>query len=465
VDETRQLARFVAEADYARLPPEVVEATRIFVLDDLAAGCAGAQTPWAEMVAGLAHETSSGPCTVFGRPWTTSPAYAALVNGVMIGGFEVDHPFTPGSCHPSGAVFPAVLAMAEREGRDGRALITAVAAGYELLCRVGLAATRAVEDERGFHGPGTNAAFGAAAGAAKAGGLTEDGILNALGIAGSHGGGLGEFFREGAMTKRLHLGRGAQMGVECALLAGRGFTGPSTVLEGSHGFLRAYSPSPKPELLVEGLGERYVMLGLTLKAYPCHISFHAVIDGIQRFRRAYAIQPEAITSIRVASGARMMEERFADRGPATLMGAQYSLPWSLAFALCQEVADPQAWLDADLDDPAIRRLAGLVELCPEPERVGSPGRPVANVTITIGSATHTFSVTDWKGAPSNPYTYTEMAEKFARYAGPLLPAPTIAEIVERVADLERQPDVGALARLLAAPNSAPRSSEINSSGR
>src|SRR5688500_3055245 len=97
VDETRTLARFVADATFGSLPPEVVEATRVYILDNLAAGCAGARTPWADMVADLAQDTSIGPCTVFGRPWTTSPAYAALVNGVMVGGLEVDHPYTPGS--------------------------------------------------------------------------------------------------------------------------------------------------------------------------------------------------------------------------------------------------------------------------------------------------------------------------------------------------------------------------------
>ncbi len=450
VDETRTLARFVADADFGSLPPEVVEATRVYILDDLAAGCAGARTPWADMVADLVHETSTGPCTVFGRPWTTSPAGAALANGVMVGGFEVDHPYTPGNCHPSGAVFPAALAVAERERCDGRAFMTAVAAGYELLCRVGLAATRAVEDERGFHGPGTNAAFGAAASAAKLIGLPKAGILHALGIAGSHGGGLVEFFREGAMTKRLHLGRGAQLGVECALLAARGFTGPSTVLEGSHGFLHAYSPAPRPALLVENLGTHYFMLGMILKAFPCHISFHAVIAGIQDFRRANTLKPDAITRIRIASGTRMMEERFADRRPSTLMGAQYSLPWSAAFALCRDVSDPQTWLELDLDDPTVRRLAGLIELDPDVGPSGKPGEPVAEVSITVGGTTYTFTVTDWKGAPTNPYTFPEMAEKFSRYAAPLLPASTITEIVERVAGLERQPDVGVLARLLAA---------------
>src|SRR5690606_1705517 len=148
--------------------------------------------------------------------------------------------------------------------------LAAVALGYEALCRVGAAATRAVEDERGFHGPGTNAPFGGAFGAGRALGLSADQMLHAAGIAASHGAGILEFAREGAMTKRLHIGRGSQLGLESALLAQHGFTGPTTGIEGDHGFLRVYSPSPQPERLLEDLGERWLLFDMSLKSYPCH---------------------------------------------------------------------------------------------------------------------------------------------------------------------------------------------------
>ena len=165
----------------------------------------------------------------------------------MIGGFETDHAYIRGSCHPSACAFPAALAVAERDHLDGKTFLASVALGYEVACRVGAAATRAVEDTAGFHGPGTNAPFGGAAAAAKALGLDSEGVVNALGVAGSHAGGLLEFAREGAMTKRLHVGRGAQTGLESALLAAQGFTGPSTVLERGTGVfsrctLRRQSP-------------------------------------------------------------------------------------------------------------------------------------------------------------------------------------------------------------------------------
>ena len=445
MNETYRLAEWVARTTYEDLPSDVMDAIKIYILDDLAAGFAGARTSWADMAASLHHQTSVGPCSLFARSWTTSASAAALINGVMVGGFECDHPFSQGNCHPSVAVFPALLAIAEQQHLDGRSFLTAMALGYEALCRIGVAATRAVEDERGFHGPGTNAAFGGAAGVGKALGFSADLLANALGIAGSHGGGLLEFFTEGAMTKRLHIGRGSQMGLESALLAARGFTGPSTVLEGEHGFFHAYSPSPRPELLLEGIGDRYLLYDITIKAYPCHVSFQAVVDAIQRFRATRTYNPAQIQSIRIEGTGRFFEERFGERRPTTLMGAQYGLPWSVALALSRDVADPMAWSEDDLADAQISRLAALVELNAGGARFGTPGEPSAEVTITIDGSAHVLPVTDWKGAPTNPCSYEDVAAKLRRYAEPYLAGSRIDEIVERVAGLEREGDVAGLA--------------------
>ncbi len=447
MDETRRLAEFAAGCRYQDLPPSVVEAVRVYVLDNLASGLVGSRTPWADMVGDLVRETApDGPCSVFQRPWTTSPSHAALVNGTMIGGFETDHAFVPGSCHPSAAVFPAALAVAEKRRLDGRSFIAAVAAGYDLACRVGAAATRSVEDQRGFHGPGTNAPFGGAAGAGRALGLDTDAMVNALGIAGSHAGGLLEFAREGAMTKRLHVGRGAQMGLESALLASRGFTGPSTVLEGEKGFLRVYSPSPRPELLLEGLGERYLLMDMLVKAYPCHASFHPVVEGIHRLRAGGGMEPGSVESVRVVGYERMIR-RHDQREPTSVLGAQYSLPFSVAVALCRDIADPFSYSEETLWDPAVRKLALSVELAVDGERFGRAGGPAAEVSLTVSGSVHTFQVAGWKGAPGNPYTFEEMAGKFRRYAAGSLDPERAEQVVRTVSVLE-DAGVGDLSALL-----------------
>ena len=250
MNETRQLAQFVHDTGYDDLPREVVEACRVFLLDNLASALVGARTPWAKMVQSLAEENGGqGQCSILGINKSASMPYAALANGTAIAGFETDQAYYPGSCHPGAVVLPALLAVAQTQPIDGRRFLESFALAYEAVCRIGRAAGRAVEDKAGFHGPGTNGPFGSAITAGKALSLDIESLVNALGIAGSHGAGIMEFAREGAMTKRLHLGRAAQTGLESALLAQKGFTGPSTVLEGDRGFLNVYSPIPHPSLL------------------------------------------------------------------------------------------------------------------------------------------------------------------------------------------------------------------------
>ena len=448
MNETKQLAEFVAESGYGDLSTQVVEATRVYILDNLASGLVGSSTPWSHMVGDMARENApQGPCSVFARNWTTSPSYAALVNGTMIGGFETDHAFVQGSCHPSASVFPAAFAIAERDHLDGKSLLVSIALGYEVTCRVGLAATRAVEDVAGFHGPGTNACFGGAAGAAKAMGLDAPQTVNALGIAGSHAGGLMEFTREGAMTKRIHVGRGGQMGLESALLAARGFTGPSTVLEGDRGFLRVYSPSPLPELLVDGLGEHFILMDIIVKAYACHASFHHVIDAIRRFRDNHAFDATYIEHVKVAGSERMVN-RQGDREPTTVLGAQYSLPFSMAVAICRDITDPLVYNEDTLWDERVRALAKSVEMTTDEERFGKPGAPTAEVTLTISGNSHVLPAAGWKGSSSNPCTYDDIASKFRRYASTYLPPATIEDIVEKVRDIEHIGDIADFARLL-----------------
>ncbi len=448
MNETVRLAEYVTSTAYKNLPESVVEAVKVYILDNLASGFVGSATPWAGIVAEMARESApQGACSVFGRSWTTSPSCAALVNGTMIGSFETDHAFVQGSCHPSAAVFPAALAIAERDHLDGKSLILSVALGYEVACRVGLAATRAVEDERGFHGPGTNASFGGAVGAGKALGLNAAGMVNALGIAGSHAGGLMEFAKEGAMTKRIHVGRGGQMGLESALLASRGFTGPSTVLEGDRGFLHVYSTSPRVELLTEDLGQRYLLMDMTVKAYACHASFHSVIEGICGFKEDRQPDMSQLERVRIIGTERMIE-RHGEKEPANVMGAQYSLPFSAAVALWRNIAHPLSYSEETLWDPQVRDLAKAIELASNDERFGVPGGPVAEVTLIFSGSSHTFSVSGWKGAPGNPYTYDEMAEKFRNYASPYLPVPSVYDLIQQIRTLDEVGDVASLAGLL-----------------
>src|SRR5207253_1784873 len=159
-------------------------------------------------------------------------------------------------------------------------LLTAFVAGAEVMIRIGRATKRSNE-ARGFHAPGSVGPFGAAVASGKLMQFDTPKMTNALGIAGSTSGGLLEFSRvgNGAMVKRLHLGRAAEGGVLAASLAADGFTGPTTVLEGEFGFLRVFcGPNFDPHELTRGLGESYATRSIMLRRFPCHITAHTSVQ-------------------------------------------------------------------------------------------------------------------------------------------------------------------------------------------
>src|SRR5881398_1991965 len=269
MNETRTLARFVAETRFTDLPRGLVDSCKIAVLDALGAGFVGAVQPWAQRIVSVVRSLGGTPAaSVIHHEWRTDVARAALANGVLIGAFECE-PLT--GSHASGTVLPAVLAVAQCRRLDGVAFLTALALGFEVSARIARTAV-GLETVRGFHNPGTQGPFGAAAAVGKLFAFDEERLTHALGIAGSSSAGLLEFAWSGGDTKRLHLGRASQLGLESALLAREGVRGPETVLEGRSGYFNAFSTSPRFEKLLEGLGADWSIEPPSLKSYATHVT-------------------------------------------------------------------------------------------------------------------------------------------------------------------------------------------------
>jgi 2-methylcitrate dehydratase PrpD len=358
----------------------------------------------------------------------------------MIGAFESEH-FGHNS-HPSGTVFPAALAIAEHENLSGRDFLTALTLGYELVCRVGAAQTNAVETERGIHNPAANGPFGAAAAGARLLGLNAELTAQALGIAGSHCGGLTEFAWDGAMTKRLHLGRAAQLGLESALLAQGGFTGPPTILEGRYGYFHAYSPAPKGELLLDGLGQRWLLEDLVVKAYPCHASSQALVAAIQDLKRT-GVEGARVQRVHLRAGERLLEPRFLNAAPTTMLGAQYSIPYTMAIAFERDLDDPAAYDESVLRDPHIRRLAESVTWEQGDPQVFVDRR--AELEVTIDGERRRVPAATFPGSADDPLTCEGATGKLDRFAGRVIDAAQRRQIVETVRRIEHLANVATLA--------------------
>ena len=447
MNATRTLAGFVAETRFDDLPRAVVESCTLTVLDAIGAGFVGSVQPWAQRIVGVVQALGGADeASVIHQGWRTDVARAALANGVLIGSFECE-PLT--GSHAAGTVLPAALAVCERERLDGRALLTAMALGFEVSARLAGAAV-GLETARGFHNPSVHGPFGAAAAVGKLLGLDADRLTSALGIAGSASSGLLEFAWSGGDTKRLHLGRASQLGLESALLAREGVNGPATVLEGRSGFFNAFSTEPARPSLLDKLGTEWAIEPPWLKSYATHVTHQAVVEAIQRLKGEHPLDPAAITRVVIRGAPRIMEERHTEREPHDVLGGQYSLPFTAAVALTRDLSDPLVYDDAAVRDPLVRDLARRIELVPVPgaEPAGHGVWP-AEVLIECAGQQHAVQTRPYKGSTRNPFTWDDACEKFRRFTRSVLPAPRAAAIIEAVAGLEAQPDVAVIARLVA----------------
>jgi len=447
--ETIELARFVKETRFEDLPTEVVDRLKIYILDNLACGFLGSVQPWSKIIAEMTRAAGGKEeASMFNLTWKTDISRAAFVNGAMLGAYEVEH--VGHAAHPSGTVFPAVFAVAEREHIDGRNFLLALALGYEAVCRIGDAQTSATESERGFHNPAVNGPFSAALAVGKLLQLDLDILVNAMGIAGSHACGLVEFAWEGSMTKRMHLGRASQLGLESLILAKNGFTGPSTILEGQYGYFQAYSPSPKVEKLLANLGKEWLLQSLIIKTYCTHVNCQAIVYGIDEFKKNTAFDPAKITDIELILGSEhAMQKRHQNVEPTNLLSGQYSIPFTVAVALCKDMADPLVYDEETLWDPTVRELAKKIKIRGDVEHFGKDvTRWSAEIVLELEGELHHIRVEDFKGSLSKPYNFKEACEKFYRYAKPLIEQERIDRIQELVKNLECLSDMSKLACLI-----------------
>ena len=281
---TEQLARYWSGARYEDLPAPVIAMAKSVLLDTLSVGVRGAESEVAVVTRkGItsALECSSGSASLWGTELSLPPSAAALVNGTASHAYEFDD---FGGCGHSGAVVvPAVCAMAERVRADGRTVLAALVAGYDVAARVTLGAGGyRAHNDLGWHSTGTCGTFGAAAGAARILGLDAQRFTSALGITGSFAGGTWAFLVDGAMSKRFHPGRSSENGVSAALLAEAGLVGPRFILEAAWGgFYGTYAgKTATPAATVEALGREFRILQSGQKPYPCCRGLHSSVDAL-----------------------------------------------------------------------------------------------------------------------------------------------------------------------------------------
>jgi 2-methylcitrate dehydratase PrpD len=377
------------------------------------------------IAAALAAWDAEGPCTALGHSRGLDAAGAAFVNGTAAHGEDFDDSFEGTPVHASAVVLPAVLAAAERYGLAGADLLRGYVVGSELICRLALVAPTAIH-RAGFHPTAVIGALGAAAGVGAALRLSQRQITDALGIAGSMASGIIEYLAEGTWTKRLHAGWAAQAGLRAALLGRHGFLGPRTVLEGEHGFFRAFgSPGITPDFgcVTAGLGAEWQMAKIAFKPYACGTMLHPFIDCAIRLAQE-GVRPGDVGEVicRVGEGTvhRLWEPLAEKRRPSTPYSAKFSGPFAIALGLVDQAAGLEQFAEARVRDPGLLALAARVRYEIDPHNP-YPRNYTGDVRVVQqGGSVREAQQPYLRGGVREPLGHAEITGKFranAAYGG------------------------------------------------
>jgi 2-methylcitrate dehydratase PrpD len=436
--QTKRLAEYAVGLRYQEIPPAVLQRAKDCMADTVATILFGAQFPWSKMIIAQALRMGgSGRCSILGTGKRVCAPAAALAHGAMTHAFELDNLTAPDSgAHPGAALFTSGLAIAQESGLSGTDLLLAFVAGSEVMIRIGLA-TKRTNEARGFHAPGSLGPFGAAVTSGKLMRLDASKMANAMGIAGSTSAGLLEFAHagNGAMVKRLHLGRAAEGGVLAASLAADGFTGPDTVLEGEAGFLKAFCNEMDLSQLTRGLGEDYVTQTIMMKRFACHITAHTAVEAILDLQGEHKFRGEDVVSVRIDGSHRMATTNNIP-APGDILLAQFSIPFCVALALHRNPIDPYSFDDASVHDSAILETAAKVKIVAVPGQTDDNVSCAVSLTLKDGRIL-TQRVTDFLGTPARPLTGAALKQKFLLLTQKY-PSHQMEQLLDRIENIESE---------------------------
>ena len=403
--------RFIHEAGPETLPDEVLHQARRCLLDTVGTAIAARGTRLSSIVHGFAVECHGGRGGILwqdGRE--VSPPGAALANAATVDALDCHdgHSLTKG--HAGAAIVPAAFAVM-RAGSDGPSsgseLLSSIAVGYEIALRAGIELHATAAD---YHTSGAWNALGCAAVTARRLGLSEQQTLHALGIAEYHGP------RSPMMRCIDHptmlkdgSGWGAMCGVSAGILAAKGFTGlPAETVD-----VRSESAN------WNDLGERWELLNLYFKPHAVCRWAQPAVEAALMLKSQFGFGPSEIARIAVETFHEAT--RLAVRTPTTTEEAQYSLPFSVAAALCHGRLGPEELIDVALSAPDIRRLAEMIELSESEEcSAAFPSRRLASLTITLESgAVHRVNDVEPRWEAGCPPDDDELIAKFHQLTGSL----------------------------------------------
>ena len=428
-----QWAEFANAMRYEDIPAEVVERTRLVMLDCLGAIIAGHAEPEVRAVRQRFRATHPG-----------SSYLEAFSGGTAGTSLEIDEGNQYARGHPGIHVVPAVLAAARKGVVSGRDAIVAITLGYEIGARIGIASKLRVT----MHPHGTWGTVGAAVAIGKLHGATAADCAELINVASSLG--LTTSRRtmlEGATVRNTYAGFSNMLGMMAWELVQSGFKGEADGIGSVYGGIAA--DDWRPDEMTRDLGQRWEIARNYFKRHAACRYNHGALDALAKIvaEGGGHIDPAHIAAIKVETY--VWAAQLDHPAPQTMLAAKFSMPFSLATFIVNGAATVDAFRDDARNDPATLALAAKVQVDELPDFTQRlPGQRPARVTVCFTDGrTLAAEVMTNKGDTEDPYTADEVVAKFIEVASPSLGRPRCRSIVDATRALEAAPSLTALIEL------------------
>ena len=435
---TTRISAFVAGLNWADVPEPARVAARRTAANVIGLSVGAAHGRAADAVLAAAADLGQqGAVQVLGRSEQLTAPWAALVNGLTAHVEDFDDTYLPCILHPGAPIVPAALAAAELAGADGATVMAAVVAGVEVASRLG-DCLWPTHFDRGWHVTATTGPIGAACAAARVLGLDATQTSAAIAIAATQAAGHTE--QLGSMTKSFQVGRAAATGVEAALMAEQGFTGPVEPLAGRRG-MAALMAADVDWAPMDDLGSRWLIENNALKPYSCGIVSHPVIDAGRRLR-AQGVDPGQLESVTLEVHPHVLDV-MGVTDPETGLRSKFSVYHCFAVGLVRGAGGPSEFSDESAVDPQIQQVRKLVAVRLDPSLAADSCRMTANL---VGGRTIALTIEHATGSTSAPMTDEELRDKVVGLAGHLDEPGRLWDVAWRLDEIAGVTDLFALSR-------------------
>ena len=448
MNELEKLSDFIFNFDLDKTNVNVVETAKICILDSFSAAVGASKDKLIVDIIGKYKEfynsENENGISVWGHSIKLPVVQATFLNAMMGHKLELDDVHTNSKTHIGTVVVPSAICLAQYLRSSAKEFLEAVICGYEVMSRIGMGFGVSSHRNKGWHVTSTAGTFGAAAAAAKLLKLNVQETTNALGMAGTQSFGLWAFLEDSASSKILHPARAAASGIEAAMLAKAGMTGPVSILSANDGSLfKAMSDEYDIAMVTKDLGVVFEIKNVDNKPYPCCRSTHCAIDSAIYLKNSHNIDVDAIEEVQIGTylvGYKQCGLTEGSKNPRTSTEAKFSTPYTFATALLNGNVSLEHFTSESINNDNVQSLLKKVTVYSDGEftqRYPMHWGCKAKITMKNGNVFET-EVKDASGSTYNPVSKNDIKNK----AIPLLKvAYEENSVIEKILNIEKYSDL------------------------